>query len=84
MRRRSPPTWPRARGGARAAYDGHGAPATAAIVRSNRLGGPERVIDLVDGRAPNGFARLDDVAREDELRAVVGGYASMAGFARSA
>ncbi len=67
-----------------AAYEAERAPATAAIVRSNRLGGPERVIDLVDGRAPEGFARLEDVASEEELRAVVGGYASMAGFARSA
>ena len=67
-----------------AAYEAERAPATAAIVRSNRLGGPERVIDLVDNRAPGGFARVEDVATPDELRAVVGGYASMAGFARSA
>ena len=64
-----------------AAYEAERAPATAAIVRSNRLGGPERVIDLVDSRAPDGFARLEDVASEEELRSVVGGYASMAGFA---
>jgi 2-polyprenyl-6-methoxyphenol hydroxylase-like FAD-dependent oxidoreductase len=64
-----------------AAYEAERAPATAAIVRSNRLGGPERVIDLVNSRAPDGFARLDDVASESELRAVVGGYATMAGFA---
>ncbi len=66
-----------------AAYEAERAPATAAIVRSNRLGGPERVIDLVDSRAPDGFTRLEDVASEEELRAVVGGYASMAGFARA-
>lgn len=65
-----------------AAYEAERAPATATIVRSNRLGGPERVIDLVDGRAPDGFARLEDVASEAELRAVVGGYAMMAGFGR--
>ena len=63
-----------------AAYEAERAPATAAIVRSNRLGGPERVIDLIDSRAPDGFARLEDIASEAELRAVVGGYASMAGF----
>ena len=67
-----------------AAYQAERAAATAAIVRSNRLGGPERVIDLVDSRAPDGFDRLEDVASEAELRAVVGGYASMAGFARTA
>ena len=64
-----------------AAYQAERAPATATIVRSNRLGGPERVIDLVDSRAPNGFTRLADVATEAELRAVIGGYASIAGFA---
>jgi 2-polyprenyl-6-methoxyphenol hydroxylase-like FAD-dependent oxidoreductase len=67
-----------------AAYETERAPATAAIVRSNRLGGPERVIDLVDSRAPDGFIRLEDVATEAELRAVVGGYAAMAGFASKA
>jgi 2-polyprenyl-6-methoxyphenol hydroxylase-like FAD-dependent oxidoreductase len=64
-----------------AAYEAERAPATAAIVRSNRLGGPERVIDLVNSRAPDGFTSLEDVASEAELRAVVGGYATMAGFA---
>lgn len=64
------------------AYEAERSPATAAIVQANRSGGPERVIDLVESRAPAGFARLGDVASEDELRAVVGGYAQMAGFAR--
>ncbi len=64
------------------AYEAERLPATAAIVRANRGGGPERVIDLVEGRAPDGFDRLEEVASEDELRAVVGGYAAMAGFAQ--
>lgn len=65
-----------------AAYEAERAPATAEIVRTNRLGGPERVIDLVSTRAPNGFATLSDVASQEELAAIVGGYATMAGFAR--
>ncbi len=64
------------------AYEAERAPATAAIVKANRSGGPERVIDLVESRAPEGFTRLEEVASEAELRAVVGGYAQMAGFAR--
>lgn len=56
-------------------------PATAAIVRSNRIGGPERVIDLVAERAPNGFTRIEDVASTEELAAIVRGYATLAGFA---
>jgi 5-methylphenazine-1-carboxylate 1-monooxygenase len=36
-------------------------PKTAEIVRSNRNGGPERVIDEVEKLAPAGFANIDDV-----------------------
>jgi hypothetical protein len=32
-------------------------------------------------RAPHGFTRLEDVIAPDELAAIVGGYAQMAGFA---
>jgi 2-polyprenyl-6-methoxyphenol hydroxylase-like FAD-dependent oxidoreductase len=63
-----------------AAYEADRAPATAAVVRSNRVGGPERVVDLVAGRAPQGFARIEDVATEAELAGIVRGYAQLAGF----
>jgi len=56
--------------------------ATSKIVRANRKGGPERVIDLVEARAPDGFGALYEVASERELTALVGAYQSMAGFAR--
>jgi 2-polyprenyl-6-methoxyphenol hydroxylase-like FAD-dependent oxidoreductase len=64
-----------------AAYDAERLPKTAEIVRSNRLGGPERVIDVIEERAPDGFARIEDVASHEELTAIVRGYAQMAGFA---
>ena len=64
-----------------AAYDAQRRPATAEVVRSNRTGGPERVVDLVAARAPDGFARVQDVATEAELTGIVRGYAKMAGFA---
>ena len=63
-----------------AAYEAERLPATAAVVRSNRGGGPERVIDLAAGRAPDGFARVEDVASEAELTEIVRGYAQLAGF----
>jgi 2-polyprenyl-6-methoxyphenol hydroxylase-like FAD-dependent oxidoreductase len=63
------------------AYEAERLPATAAVVRSNRQGGPERVIDLVAQRAPDGFADVQDVATQAELESVVRGYASLAGFA---
>jgi 2-polyprenyl-6-methoxyphenol hydroxylase-like FAD-dependent oxidoreductase len=55
---------------------------TAEIVRLNRMGGPERVVDEVSARAPNGFARLEDVISHEELAAIAGGYAVTAGFAK--
>ncbi|BDG72989.1 flavin-dependent oxidoreductase [Roseomonas fluvialis] len=64
-----------------AAYEAERLPKTAEIVRANRRGGPERVVDVVSARAPEGFARLDDVIAREELAAIAGGYAAMAGFA---
>ena len=66
------------------AYEVERLPMTAEIVRQNRSGGPERVIDLVNARAPDGFARLEDVATQAELEAVVRGYQKTAGFDREA
>jgi 2-polyprenyl-6-methoxyphenol hydroxylase-like FAD-dependent oxidoreductase len=63
-----------------AEYDAIRRPATAAIVASNRVGGPERVMDVIAERAPDGFTRLHDVATEGELHQIVRGYAQLAGF----
>jgi 5-methylphenazine-1-carboxylate 1-monooxygenase len=57
-------------------------PATAAIVQSNRRGGPEGVIDAVEERAPDGFNNIEDVLSFEQRKAIVRGYASKAGFAR--
>jgi 2-polyprenyl-6-methoxyphenol hydroxylase-like FAD-dependent oxidoreductase len=64
-----------------AAYAAERLPKTAEIVRANRKGGPERVVDEVSARAPDGFARLEDVISREELAAIAGSYAQMAGFA---
>jgi 5-methylphenazine-1-carboxylate 1-monooxygenase len=50
------------------------------VVASNRVGGPERVIDLIANRAPDGFAQIEDIATEAELAGIVRGYAQLAGF----
>ncbi|UPY38488.1 flavin-dependent oxidoreductase [Sediminicoccus sp. KRV36] len=65
-----------------AAYEAERLPATRDLVLTNRRGGPERVVDVVSERAPNGFERLEDVIATDELAAIARGYAQMAGFAR--
>ena len=62
-------------------YERERLPKTAEIVRTNRLGGPERVIDEVERRAPAGFDDVDAVLGHAEREAIVRGYAGMAGFA---
>ena len=62
------------------AYDSARRPPTSQIVLSNRRGGPEGVIDLVEARAPNGFDDIEAVASHAEREQVVRGYASLAGF----
>jgi len=53
---------------------------TAEIVRLNRKGGPERVIDEVEKLAPAGFESVERVLSRDEREAIIKGYASKAGF----
>jgi 5-methylphenazine-1-carboxylate 1-monooxygenase len=62
------------------AYEATRLPATTRIVNDNRCGGPERVIDLVEDRAPSGFIDLERVASHAEREAIVKGYARTAGF----
>ena len=61
-------------------YEAERQPVTADIVATNRQGGPERVIDVVTQRAPDGFDKLEDVASREELAAIVAGYSQLAGF----
>ena len=63
-----------------AAYEHERLPATAQIVRMNRKGGPEGVIDAVERLAPEGFKNIDDVLDFEQRKAIVRGYASAAGF----
>jgi 5-methylphenazine-1-carboxylate 1-monooxygenase len=62
------------------AYEAERRPATEAIVLINREGGPERVVDLVSARAPNGFTRLEDIVHREELTAIGLDYARKTGF----
>jgi 5-methylphenazine-1-carboxylate 1-monooxygenase len=59
-------------------------PATAQIVMSNRQHGPERVLDLAEQRAPDGFADVNDVFAPGELEEVATAYKRAAGFDRDA
>jgi 2-polyprenyl-6-methoxyphenol hydroxylase-like FAD-dependent oxidoreductase len=63
------------------AYEQKRLPMTAEIVRSNRRGGPEGVIDAVEQIAPDGFTDIDKVLSYTQREAIVRGYAHKAGFA---
>jgi 2-polyprenyl-6-methoxyphenol hydroxylase-like FAD-dependent oxidoreductase len=63
-------------------YDQERRPATTRLVTLNRIGGPERVIDVVERLAPDGFAHIDDVVTPEALRAIVDDYASATGIVR--
>jgi 2-polyprenyl-6-methoxyphenol hydroxylase-like FAD-dependent oxidoreductase len=64
-----------------ARYEAARRPATAAIVHSNRRHGPEIVLDLAEERAPQGFARVEDVFAPGELEGIAASYKQIAGFA---
>jgi 2-polyprenyl-6-methoxyphenol hydroxylase-like FAD-dependent oxidoreductase len=63
-----------------AAYDAQRRPATALVVQANRQGGPERCLDIVEQRAPEGFSNLDDVVSRQELEEIARAYKRTAGF----
>lgn len=53
---------------------------TAETVLANRQQGPEAVMQIVEARAPDGFANLDEVISAAELQEVSARYKQMAGF----
>jgi 2-polyprenyl-6-methoxyphenol hydroxylase-like FAD-dependent oxidoreductase len=63
-------------------YEQERLPPTAEIVRMNRRGGPEGVIDAVEMLAPDGFDNIDGVLPFERRKAIVRGYATLAGFAK--
>lgn len=65
-----------------ARYEAARRPATAKIVLSNREHGPECVLDFAEERAPDGFARVEDVFAPGELEEIAARYKRVAGFAR--
>ena len=62
------------------AYDAKRRPKTSAIVLANRRNGPEQVMQIVEQRAPDGFADLHAVVTHDELEGIASTYKKLAGF----
>ena len=63
-----------------AAYEATRRPATSALVLANRRHGPEQILSIVDERAPDGFAHIDDVLSPDERTMITEAYRRTAGF----
>lgn len=55
-------------------YEERRLPPTARIVESNRRKGIDVMLDIVEQRAPQGFADLESVLPSDELEKIVGDY----------
>jgi 5-methylphenazine-1-carboxylate 1-monooxygenase len=62
------------------AYEQERRNATTPIVLANRQMGPERVMQYVEERAPQGFKAVTDVLSQDELDSVALSYKRVAGF----
>ena len=63
-----------------AAYEAQRRPATAAVVHANRSRAHDRILDLVEARAPGGFTHIDDVATSEEIETILSGYRQTAQF----
>jgi 2-polyprenyl-6-methoxyphenol hydroxylase-like FAD-dependent oxidoreductase len=62
------------------AYEAERRPATSQLVLLNRGNGPERVMQMVEERAPNGFNVVTEVLSQGELEEVANNYKRVAGF----
>lgn len=61
-------------------YEEERRPATAKIVLANRGDGPDKVLDIVEQRAPRGFDEIEEVLSREELEETAAAYKRLAGF----
>jgi 5-methylphenazine-1-carboxylate 1-monooxygenase len=61
-------------------YDAGRRPIMNDIVLRNRRFGPEAALQLVEARAPHGFARVGDVISREELDSITASFAAAAGL----
>lgn len=53
---------------------------TSRIVLVNRENGPDKIMEMMEERAPNGFENIDDIISHKELEAIANHYKKIAGF----
>jgi 2-polyprenyl-6-methoxyphenol hydroxylase-like FAD-dependent oxidoreductase len=63
-----------------ARYEAVRRPATNEVLLANRQMGPERLLRIVEERAPQGFTNIDDVISSAELELIAVSYKRTAGF----
>jgi 5-methylphenazine-1-carboxylate 1-monooxygenase len=61
-------------------YDGERRPVMNDIILRNRAFGPEAAMQLVEERAPKGFARIEDVISREELDSIARSFTTAAGL----
>jgi hypothetical protein len=66
------------------AYEQQRLEPTAKLTLDNRETGPERVLQLVEDRCPNGFVDIHDHFSDAELGEIAERYKKLAGFNRDA
>ncbi|ETW95771.1 MAG: hypothetical protein ETSY1_29285 [Candidatus Entotheonella factor] len=64
------------------AYESERLQPTSQLVLDNRETGPERVLEIVAERCPDGFDKIEDVIPHDELQAIADSYKKLARFDR--
>lgn len=65
-------------------YEAQRLPMTARVTLTNRTQGAERIMQLVEERAPHGFDDLEAVMPRAEMEAITADYKRIAGFDRDA
>jgi 2-polyprenyl-6-methoxyphenol hydroxylase-like FAD-dependent oxidoreductase len=63
-----------------AAYDDVRREEVNAVVLANRGDGPDKILDIVAERAPEGFDRIEDVISQEDLARAAGAYKAVAGM----
>lgn len=63
------------------AYEAEMLPVTSKVVLTNRVAGPDQILDVVEARCGGRFERIEDVISQQELADHAARYKAIAGFA---
>ena len=66
------------------AYEDEMRPVTSKVILTNRVAGPDQILDVVEERCGGRFVSIDEVISQDELAAHADRYKAIAGYAIAA